>query len=93
MPTHRCILKGLDSANASSLHAELLSRQGEPLIVDASQVMTAGTLGFQVLVAAAKTWESDKCEFSIVQASPTFLEALNVLGIEPSQLNIQIGPQ
>ena len=91
MPAHRYTLIGLDTASASTLHTELLAYQGEPIMVDASQVVAGGTLGLQVLVSAAKSWEAENNEFSIIHASQPFLEALNVLGISPSQLKVQTG--
>jgi chemotaxis protein CheX len=85
------MLAGLDNAAAQQLQRELISQRGRPLLIDASQIQTGGTPGFQVLLSVAKTWQADAVEFGVVHPSEAFLEALQTLGIDPGQLNIQLG--
>ena len=49
----------LDLRAAEPLKAELLSRRGEALALDASGVDRPGGLCLQVLLAARKTWAAD----------------------------------
>ena len=91
MTESQLVLRGLDSAAAQILWADLQALRGAPLIVDASCIEAGGTPGMQVLVSAAKTWAADTFDFHIVHPSEAFREALQTLGILPGQLNIQTG--
>jgi chemotaxis protein CheX len=91
MKAHEYVLSGLDTSTAKVLRTELLAHRGQPLTVDASRIQCGGTLGLQVLLSAAKTWEADAISFSVVNPSQTFLESLEILGISHQQLNLSPG--
>ena len=70
----------LDRDAARDLHAELLQRRGADLILNGSNVRTAGALAVQVLVAAARDWADDGHTFSL-SASAAMQEDLTRLGV------------
>jgi chemotaxis protein CheX len=67
-------------ANVSSVHAQLLSERGKPMVIDGSAVERMGGLGLQLLLAAAQTWQADKVSFSIVEASDALRAAVECSG-------------
>lgn len=73
----------LDSSGAVPLAAELLSRRGRPLVLDAAGVEVAGALAFEVLVAAGRQWGADGVPLSIEQPSDRFAAAARALGLQP----------
>lgn len=76
----------LDSAAATPLTHELLKRRGTPLCIDASAVVFAGTLPFQILIAAQKQWHDDGLDFKIAPLSPEFSAAAKGLGVDLSMI-------
>lgn len=70
----------LDRDAARNLHTELLKRRGGDLILDGSNVRTAGALAVQVLVAAARAWADDGRSISLT-ASAAMQEDLARLGV------------
>ncbi len=70
----------LDVVAAAPLRTDLLMLRGKPLNVDASSVERAGTLGLQVVMAAAKLWASDGVPFAVINSSSQFQEATRLVG-------------
>jgi chemotaxis protein CheX len=75
--------ENLDMPAAAPLTEAFLKRVGEPLAVDASRVQRLGASCLQVLLAAARTWKTEGDKLTLVNASPRFLEDLNLLGLAP----------
>lgn len=76
----------MDLNEASNLKANLLSLRGAPLVIDASGVERLGTQCVQVLMAAAKAWESDKHPLSFEKASEAFSKTLQLIGVNIDHL-------
>ena len=70
----------LDLRAAAPLAAELLSRRGKPLTIDASVVERLGGQCLQVLLSARNTWVADGQAFRIQNASAAFVASLTALG-------------
>ena len=70
----------LDLRAAAPLAAELLSRRGKPLTIDAAAVERLGGQCLQVLLSARNTWLADGQAFRIQNASTAFTESLGALG-------------
>lgn len=73
----------LDSSGAAPLARELLSRRGQPLVLDAAGVEVIGARAFEVIVAAGRQWDADGVALSIEQPSDRFLAAAQSLGLKP----------
>jgi anti-anti-sigma regulatory factor len=71
----------LDLRAARPLHAELLRLRGDTIIVDGSQVERIGAQCAAILLSAARSWESDGQEFSLVNPSDALSRGLELLGI------------
>lgn len=71
----------LDLAAATGLAKSLLEARGADLKIDGSQVRRLGGQCAQVLVSAAKTWQHDRVELNIVEASAEFQAGLRLLGL------------
>jgi chemotaxis protein CheX len=76
----------LDLRAATPLAAQLLTRRGEDVILDASAVQRLGGQCLQILLSAKATWESDGAQLRIVDSSPDFVDGLELLGIQSKQL-------
>lgn len=76
----------LDLKAAAPLAGELLSHRGHPVEIDASQVTRLGAQCTQILLSAVATWRADEVPFSIREPSASFLESLELLGIQPADL-------
>lgn len=76
----------LDLNEASALHGKFMAMRGSNIVVDASGVERAGIQCFQVLVAAARGWQSDKKTFLIENASDAFERTLQLVGINRDSL-------
>ncbi len=76
----------LDLNAAAGLRADLLSRRGADLVIDASMVQRVGAQCLQVLIAAGKTWQHDGQNLSIGAASPGFLTTLQLTGLDAGRL-------
>ena len=70
----------LDMTAAAPLHRDLLSRRGQPVSLDASQVRRIGGQCLQVLLSAQSTWAADGQAFEIVDPTPEFTDGLALLG-------------
>jgi chemotaxis protein CheX len=74
----------LDMPVAVQLAESFAKLVGEPLAVDGARVQRLGASCAQVLLAAARTWNSEGDSLSLQNPSPRFLEDLNLLGLEPA---------
>jgi chemotaxis protein CheX len=72
----------LDLNEASALRDKLLSMRGSAVSIDASAVERVGTLGAQVLMAAAKTWNQDKLAFTFTKVSDAFQKTMQLIGVD-----------
>ena len=76
----------LDLNEASVLHGKLMELRGRDLRIDASQVDRLGAQCIQIIVAAARTWQTDKKAFVVERASDAFEKTLQLIGLDPNQL-------
>ncbi|MBF9044314.1 STAS domain-containing protein [Rhodobacterales bacterium HKCCE4037] len=76
----------LDTTAAPGLAEALRARMNAPIMLDGAGVESAGTLGLQVLIAAARQWEKDCCDYAIVNASDALLASCHTLGITPADI-------
>lgn len=83
----------LDLKAAAALAGEFLSRRGEEIAIDASQVQRLGGQCLQVLLSAAMTWRADDVPIAFVNPSADFVEGLARLGIAPAEFIDQEAPQ
>jgi chemotaxis protein CheX len=72
----------LDLNEASALRDKLLSMRGSAVSIDASAVERVGTLGAQVLMSAAKTWDQDKLAFTFTKVSDAFQKTMQLIGVD-----------
>ncbi|QFY59048.1 STAS domain-containing protein [Rhizobium grahamii] len=72
----------IDLNEASSMRDKFLSLRGSDLSIDASAVERVGTLGAQVLMAAAKTWDQDNLAFTFSKASDAFQKTMQLIGVD-----------
>lgn len=71
----------LDVRAAKPLHARLLALRGDTIIVDASDVERIGAQCAAILLSAARSWDADGQEFSLVNPSDAFHKGMELLGI------------
>jgi chemotaxis protein CheX len=71
----------LDSSAAPSLLDSLMTRRGQPLHLDASEVELVGALALEVVIAAGRQWDLDGHPFSLKSPSDRFTSACDVLGL------------
>jgi chemotaxis protein CheX len=69
----------LDLKAATPLWNELCAARGQALQVDASAVERLGGLCLQALLAARAQWQSDGLTFAIINPSPAFSDAANLM--------------
>jgi chemotaxis protein CheX len=72
----------LDLNEASALRDKLLAMRGNVVSIDASAVERVGTLGAQVLMSAAKTWDQDKLAFTFTKVSDAFQKTMQLIGVD-----------
>lgn len=70
----------LDLRAAAPLHAELQTRAGAPLALDAANVERIGGLCLQVLIAAAAAWGAAGHAFEVVHATQSFCDDVRRMG-------------
>jgi chemotaxis protein CheX len=80
VPSELALADILDLTEARPLAEALTELRGRPVEVDASRVERLGALCLQVLISARRTWVEDGAAFSIVRASPAFVEQSARLG-------------
>lgn len=76
----------LDNATAKDLSNQLQARQGQPLLLDGHKVKFVGTLGLQVLIAAARQWQAEETELTLDPISPALSGACRTLGISSTDI-------
>ncbi|MGE7370767.1 STAS domain-containing protein [Neorhizobium sp. NPDC001467] len=76
----------LDLNEASVLHGQLTNMRGEDVRIDASEVERVGVQCVQVILAAAKTWETDKKNFVFEKVSEAFEKTMQLIGIDIEHL-------
>lgn len=79
----------LDYLAAPELAGDLRDQRHEPVRLDASAVQHLGASCLQVLLAAARTWQSDAFDFTVENASEAFSEGLARLGCDIAELSLQ----
>ncbi len=79
-PARMRLVEVLDVGAAAPLKAELLTRRGAPIEIDASAVQRTGGLCLQVLLSARATWAVDGHDFTLAQPSEQLCEAIRNLG-------------
>ncbi len=80
----------LDVRAAKALHAELLAFRGDTIIVDASNVERIGAQCAAILLSAARSWDHDGQEFSLVNPSEGLAKGLDLMGIGLSEIGGQV---
>jgi anti-anti-sigma regulatory factor len=71
----------VDLPRAGDLYEQIAGCQGQPLRIDASQVQFIGTPAFQVLLAAAASWQAAGADFELCEISAGFRACGARLGI------------
>jgi anti-anti-sigma regulatory factor len=71
----------LDFAACETLAANLESRRGAALSLQATKVGFLGALAAEILLRARLQWQADDAAFDLVDPSPEFLKGLARLGI------------
>ncbi|AGK59375.1 hypothetical protein HYPDE_38528 [Hyphomicrobium denitrificans 1NES1] len=79
----------LDSSAAAAIKEMLLAQRGDALVIDASQIRRVGVQSLQVLVAAARTWQSDGKSYRLENPSPEFLETIALVGLPREDLLLE----
>ena len=79
----------LDSSAAAAVKDMLLARRGNALVVDASQVRRVGAQSLQILVAAARTWQSDGHNYCVANSSSEFLDTIALIGLPREDLQLE----
>ena len=73
--------------HAAAMAADILAFQGSDLTIDASKVKNIDTPCIEVLIAAEKLWATDDVTLQYLEPSEAFLQGLQILGIELTQLS------
>ena len=63
------------------LHADIVGRRGEDLVVDAADVSRLGGQCLQILLAAVRAWRADGKRLTFANPSPAFIQALELFGV------------
>jgi len=71
----------LDIKAAAGLAAGLLTAQGNPLVVNGSNVKRAGAQCLQILVSASKMWDRDGLSLTLSEPSKELKDAFRVAGV------------
>lgn len=78
--------KALDLKAATPLAELLLSRRGQDIELDASNVERLGGQCLQILLSARASWASDGRNFTVEKLSPPIIATLELLGVDPAVL-------
>lgn len=76
----------LDLAGVTSLHAELVAKQGQDVVLDLAQVSQFGALCMQTCIAAGRSAQAADKEFRIINASDYVLSQIKSMGMTPEKL-------
>jgi chemotaxis protein CheX len=79
----------LDSSAAVAVKEMLLARRGNALVVDAGQVRRVGAQSLQILIAAARTWQSDGQNYSVTNSSSELLDTIALIGLSREDLLLE----
>lgn len=71
----------LDLNEASILHGKLGGMRGANIVIDASGVERVGVQCAQVLVAAARAWNTEGKTFAVEKASDAFDKTMQLIGV------------
>jgi chemotaxis protein CheX len=82
----------LDADAAPALKDTFLQKRGAPISVDAGQVRRLGAQSLQILIAAARTWQTDNQPYRLTNPSAEFLDTMALAGLSPEALLLE-GPQ
>lgn len=74
----------VDLPRAGDLHEQLAAAEGQPVRILACHVQFIGAPAFQVLLAAAASWQRAGVGFELADASPGFQACGRRLGIDPA---------
>ncbi|RIJ13793.1 STAS domain-containing protein [Henriciella mobilis] len=72
----------LSGVFCEALKADLLARRGQPLELDASNVVRCGGQAVQLLVSAKRSWASDGQPFAIVNPEADFIRIVQLTGLQ-----------
>ncbi len=76
----------LDLTAIDELLRELRKARNTAVLIEARGVTRVSTIALQALLSAWVTWKSDGHDFHVASASPTLIEAANLLGFPPDFL-------
>jgi len=76
----------LDLAAASALLTSLSSHDAPELVIDMSQVKHLGALCLQVLLAAAKTSNSQNRTMTLTNTSDRVIDQMRLMGMTPETI-------
>lgn len=76
----------LDLAAASALLTSLRSHDAPELVIDMSQVKHLGALCLQVLLAAAKTSNSQNRTMTLTNTSDRVIDQMRLMGMTPETI-------
>jgi len=76
----------LDLTAIDELLKDLRKARNTAVVLEAGEVTRVSTIALQALLSAWVTWKSDGHDFHVGSASPTLLEAANLLGFPPDFL-------
>jgi anti-anti-sigma regulatory factor len=76
----------LDLTAIDELLRDLRKARNTAVVIEAGEVTRVSTIALQALLSAWVTWKSDGHDFHVGTASPTLLEAANLLGFPPDFL-------
>ena len=76
----------LNTAAAEPLFRELIAARGNPVSLDAADVVQLGSLCCQVLISAKHSWDADDVGLTLNDVPQPFLDGLESLGIPHNTL-------
>ena len=84
-PTHHMLelAPSLDLNTAGPLAEALNRRFGDDLILDGSKVQRLGAPCLQVLLAAARSWTTERDSLTLENPTPRMIEDLRLMGMDP----------
>jgi len=90
-PESECLMLPdcLDASAAFELKETLQARRGSALVIDASQVRRVGVQSLQILVASARTWQSDGQSYRVTNSSSELLDAITLIGLPHEELRLE----
>jgi anti-anti-sigma regulatory factor len=76
----------LDLTAIDEMLKDLKKARNTAVVIEAGNVGRVSTIALQALLSAWVTWRSDGHDFHISGASPSLIEAANLLGLPPDFL-------